>query len=249
MTGLMGMNKGGKRGFTLIELLIVVAIIAILAAIAVPNFLEAQTRAKVSAAKADMRSLAIAVESYYVDNNAYPEGTDNPQKYPQRIGDFLGDLAPGYYTFRTRTADGRSVGSAFAGVTTPIAYIQSVPTDPFAKHAAGFLTYCYRNAKDKNNGWIITSVGPDTDLLKENGVGSTNMANPLSTALDGNLAAGKPARIGDINERQAIRFMEGNPRPSTLRAGVEQLRLGLRDLTYDPTNGSVSEGDVWRIGP
>jgi prepilin-type N-terminal cleavage/methylation domain-containing protein len=56
------------RGFTLIELLIVVAIIAILDAIAVPNFLEAQLRAKVSRAKSDMRSVATALEAYRVDH-------------------------------------------------------------------------------------------------------------------------------------------------------------------------------------
>ncbi len=59
-------------GFTLIELLIVVAIIAILAAIAVPNFLEAQTRAKVSRVKADVRSIATALEAYRIDQNLYP---------------------------------------------------------------------------------------------------------------------------------------------------------------------------------
>jgi prepilin-type N-terminal cleavage/methylation domain-containing protein len=59
-----------RTGFTLIELLIVVAIIAILAAIAVPNFLEAQTRSKVSRVKTDMRSLATAIEAYAVDNNS-----------------------------------------------------------------------------------------------------------------------------------------------------------------------------------
>ena len=61
-----------RKAFTLIELLIVVAIIAILAAIAVPNFLEAQTRSKVSRMKSDMRSLATGLESYCVDNNKYP---------------------------------------------------------------------------------------------------------------------------------------------------------------------------------
>jgi prepilin-type N-terminal cleavage/methylation domain-containing protein len=61
-----------KKGFTLIELLIVVAIIAILAAIAVPNFLQAQTRAKVTRTLADMRTIATAIESYAVDNNRHP---------------------------------------------------------------------------------------------------------------------------------------------------------------------------------
>src|SRR5512139_1635014 len=60
-----------ERGFTLIELLIVVAIIAILAAIAVPNFLEAQVRSKVSRCKSDMRSEELAIEAYRIDNNAY----------------------------------------------------------------------------------------------------------------------------------------------------------------------------------
>src|SRR5215213_6581646 len=96
-----------KRAFTLIELLIVVAIIAILAAIAVPNFLEAQTRAKIARVKNDLRTMATALESYAVDN----------QKYPPR----------GIYS---RNADGsitKNSGFVFTldpiWVTTPVAYL------------------------------------------------------------------------------------------------------------------------------
>src|SRR5258705_1906491 len=66
------MTNRTSPGFTLIELLIVVAIIAILAAIAVPNFLQAQTRAKVSRTLADMRTVGMALEAYRVDNRSYP---------------------------------------------------------------------------------------------------------------------------------------------------------------------------------
>ncbi|MDR5695464.1 MAG: prepilin-type N-terminal cleavage/methylation domain-containing protein [Armatimonadota bacterium] len=61
------------RGFTLIELLIVIAIIAILAAVLIPNFLRSRAQAKVSATKSNMKNIATALESYAVDNNGnYP---------------------------------------------------------------------------------------------------------------------------------------------------------------------------------
>ena len=61
-----------KRGFTLIELLIVVAIIGIIVAIAIPNLLNAIQRAKQKRSMADMRSVGTAAEAYAVDTNRYP---------------------------------------------------------------------------------------------------------------------------------------------------------------------------------
>lgn len=72
------MRKLSKKneGFTLIELLIVVAIIGIIAGIAIPNFLGARTKARVTRVFADMRAIADALESYSVDNISYPADLD-----------------------------------------------------------------------------------------------------------------------------------------------------------------------------
>jgi len=170
-------------------LLIVVSIIAILAAIALPNFLDAQVRSKVARAKADMRSLATALEAYSVDENQYP---------PVPMG-----LGPRFHRLKV--------------LTTPVAYISDIPSDPFDSvdaHAHGFRRfshgmYAYGATPLKNAArWILGSDGPDR-------------------AASGN-------RLGFM-------FYPGYS-PGLFFGEVE----GFSTELYDPTNGTISAGDIIR---
>jgi general secretion pathway protein G len=91
------MIKKNQKGFTLIELLIVVAIIGILAAIAIPNLLTAMQRAKQKRTMADMRSIATAWEARATDMNRYNAAGANAGQTNAVTGSNLsGALTPTY---------------------------------------------------------------------------------------------------------------------------------------------------------
>lgn len=189
-----------RSAFTLIELLIVVAIIAILAAIAVPNFLEAQTRAKVSRTKADMASIATALESYRVDSNKYPD--------------------PTYIA-------GGSCYILPAALTTPIGYISSYPRDPFGE-------------PDGRDLYLVYNISKDYYYATKNYFDKYSMP-------------WKVYRIGSYNEASWDLLSKG-PDKSYARslanggAGVDEVDMPYY-YEYDPTNGTISIGNIIRTGP
>lgn len=192
--------KKFAAGFTLIELLIVVAIIAILAAIAIPNFLQAQTRAKVSRAQADMRSISTGLEAYYVDNNEYPPGHDENDvmiPYDERLNP----------------------------LTTPIAYITSVPLDPFQESRPGWSGYDER--RGNYDYWPMMYITPPRYHEVFGGPITWQL---LSPGPDG-------------------RFFTHDPPPGVVRHSWSPEKVILFSNTvYDPTNGTISSGDIWRVG-
>jgi len=101
----------GNRGFTLIELLIVIAIILILIAIALPNFLDAQVRAKVASTRGALRTVQTAMESYYTDYRQYPVSHR--------------------FSFLNRASPPNIDGSDLRLLSTPVPYITELPRDPF----------------------------------------------------------------------------------------------------------------------
>jgi len=118
-----------KQAFTLIELLIVVAIIGILAAIAVPNFLNAQVRAKLARGMADMRNMGTAIESFRLDQNflLIDFWDDDSELGIERITKL------GVRPFDNSM--NRTMIQVLAPLTTPISYMSTVPRDPFNKNA------------------------------------------------------------------------------------------------------------------
>lgn len=134
-----------RRGLTLIELLVVVGVVAILAGISVVNYVEFQTRAKVSQVHNDLRVLATAAEMYYVDHSTYPPNQSAfiPLTFPTAYID----------TFPTDPFDDPETYFMF-NMSEDDAFAYNAITTAFPGDVATQATFFQQ-------GYLFTSAGPD----------------------------------------------------------------------------------------
>jgi len=185
-----------RNGFTLIELLIVVAIIGILAAIAVPNFLNAQIRAKLARAQADIKNLETAMNQYKLDNNFYPVSHDGSSFIDPHI-------------------------LRFVPLTTPVAYMSSIPLDVFAeKH------------NQETGGY--------------NTLGGEYVGDPYRY-LESQFAP-TIHQYSTENEHERFVYLLSSRAPDGVMNWQHSPRLP-DALAYDPSNGLNSKGDINKFGP
>ena len=187
-----------KRGFTLIELLIVVAIIGVLAAIAVPNFLNAQVRAKVSRVEGDFKAIATALEMYRLDNGRYISRFNNIS-WPRR---FYPLTTPVAYLSQGRWPDPFAPDFAKAPDGDPMNYCYEskgwpeAPCPYFAKKCRN-SPHEFLHGKENQYEYAIISCGPDTDLQADSGARSTPQdVFFLYDASNGTISNGDIIRFG-----------------------------------------------------
>ncbi len=180
-----------RRALTLFEFLVVVAVIGVLAAIAIPNILEAQVRSRVVRVQNEQQMIASAVELYRSDNNAYPPYYVFPAIIFPRI-------------------------QRFVPLTTPTEYLPTIPDDLFNRiDAGGNKVFVYAERQ--------SYLAAQVDM-------------PLQQNLYDNFFGGPV-----ISAAWILRS----------RGPSGRLLMPPFDMTkvYDPTNGTISVGNITRWGP
>ncbi len=187
-----------------------------------PNFLEAQTRSKVARTKADMRSTTTAMESYAVDHNHYPRGNFYQLAYPLPLEDGSATVAWGDHGLLL--------------LTSPIAYITKLFKDPFTAKAL----------------WS-TSGSPDNPMTISQEELRIQRFYGYTARDDEGTVGTKGAPDNDSDSEFTAWWILQATGPDRLRCSIGgMITAGDKDKfmtrIYDPTNGTVSWGSIYRSG-
>lgn len=248
----------GRRAFTWVEVTVIIVVVAILAIITVPSFQRSQVRARIAAARADLRAVSVAVESYAVDNGHYPSSA--MQRGPDTIDvptsqgmatlagatvdrEALGDKPASWNkgrTFRLGRVIDPERGAVPSTLTTPVAYMTYYPTDAMADTPG--MTFRYHGGRV---GYLVGSFGIDRDEATAGDLPweAPFEIHPTATEWQGQGVVVPPA-AGTIEAILDARV----PQPSPELLSGASAKSGKGAYTYDPTNGLISEGDLWQVG-
>ena len=216
------------KGFSLIELLIVIAIISIVTAIVVPNLMSANIRARVSGVKADMGSIAIALEDYKVDYGEYPKDSRFSRSSSSYASDIIAESGQAFNgDGGTDSDDNDAIGLGYlvypkAGFEPT--YLKRIAGDPFNNKGEED----WNGTSGAHNHHYSYYTGK-WDLDTETSVDCTSSDDsPQYWAL----VSYGPDRNEDITSYADAK-----------RAIADDTNL------YNPDNGIVSSGDIVIIGP
>ena len=217
-----------QKGFTLIELMIVVAIIGLLAALAIPNFIRFQARSKQSEVKANLKSLFTAERSYYQEKDAYSECIKKIGFSPERGNRYRYSVnsatdteacnavelradAPGVTsntdsqvnadTFKHGTGTGIAAVAAAAATVTYTPFVPAGTGITVAANLVGITASYDSNASFGGSAWGDIDNDTNADIWYISSVSSTTAGVcPTLTGVDTNAPGGEPKNTyNDVN--------------------------------------------------
>jgi len=190
------------KGYGVIELLLALGIVALLVVVTLPRYERSQVRSKVATARADLRQLAAALESYALDNSGHYAFDIDPRGWPWYPTDVL---------------------------TTPVCYLPGprIPDDPFGSQRIPLDRRLYRYVNypaNLNPGWPPCYIPPPPDgpyHTRWTPVPDSTVNEGIEIFGEWKLSSGGPDRLANSN-------------------------FFTSELVYDPSNGTVSGGDLIR---
>jgi type IV pilus assembly protein PilA len=209
------MLKKFRRGFTLIELMIVVAIIGILAAIAIPNFIRFQARSKQGEAKSNLRALFTAQRSYYQEKDAFTTLINAMGFSPERGNRYFYQAGSTSPQLRTTT------------VLTPSSLDDGISVDQ-AKYPTA--------ASEPTGNWGTITWAPQTGASSPRAAGTPGTSGSCPVCAFAGYATGNIDSETTGVDSWFISGTDASASPSCPGTGAEVVPAGQPENTYNDVN-------------